>query len=392
MQRWNDSFYRDTWVEVNLDHIKENVRNIKASFKHTMEIMAVVKADGYGHGAIPVAETALEAGATYLAVAILDEAIQLRMAGIKAPILVLGAIRPEDLEIAASQDITVTVFSVEWLQRAQSLYQGQKKINMHMKFDTGMGRIGIRDQEEGKAVIEVIQEDNRFRLEGLYTHFATADELCDDYFNMQYERFTHIVNLMKEWKVDVSIIHCGNSATGLMHPNQAFNMFRLGISMYGLTPSIDIKDKLPVQLKEAFSLHSKLIQVKRVPPGEGISYGITYKTEGWEWIGTIPIGYADGWYRYHSLKRGSVLVNGEKVPFVGRICMDQCMVKLLHEEPARTQVTLIGSQGDQTISIDDVAERLSTINYEIPCMIGTRIPRVYLKNNRVYDVKNKIVP
>ncbi|WP_078429414.1 alanine racemase [Alkalihalobacterium alkalinitrilicum] len=392
MQRWNDSFYRDTWVEVNLDHIRENVRNIKASFKQNMEIMAVVKADGYGHGAIPVAETALEAGASYLAVAILDEALQLRAAHIQAPILVLGAIRPEDIEVAASHDITITVFSAEWLVRAKSLYQGGKKIKFHMKFDTGMGRIGIRDQEEGKAVIEALHDDKRFQLEGIYTHFATADELCDDYFNMQYERFNLIVTMMEKLEVDISIIHCGNSATGLMHPNQAFNMVRLGISMYGLTPSIEIKDRLPVQLKEAFSLHAKLIQVKNVPPGEGISYGITYKTTGWEWIGTIPIGYADGWYRYHSTNGGTVLVNGENVPFVGRICMDQCMVKLPRELPVGTKVTLIGSQGERMISIDEVAGRLSTINYEVPCMVGSRIPRVYIKNHEVYTVKNKLVP
>ncbi|MEB1805774.1 MAG: alanine racemase [Bacillaceae bacterium] len=392
MQRWNDSFYRDTWVEVNLDCIKENVRNIKASFQHKMDIMAVVKADGYGHGAVPVAEAALEAGASYLAVAVLDEAIQLRQADIKAPILVLGAIRPEDLEVAAKHDITITVFSAEWLERAETVYRGDKRIKIHVKFDTGMGRIGIREEKEGKAVIELIKDDQRFEIEGIYTHFATADELCDVYFNKQHERFIQLISLLEEWKVDISIIHCGNSATGLMHPEKAFNMFRLGISMYGLTPSMDIKDKLPVQLKEAFSLHSKLIQVKHVPPEEGISYGATYKTKEWEWIGTIPIGYADGWFRYHSTQNGTVLVDGQYVPFVGRICMDQCMVKLPYEIPVGSKVTLIGAQGDQMISVDDIAERLSTINYEIPCMIGPRIPRVYIKNSEVYAVKNKLVP
>ncbi|WP_216831445.1 alanine racemase [Alkalihalobacterium elongatum] len=392
MQRWNDSYYRDTWVEVNLDCIIENVKNIKASFQHSMDIMAVVKADGYGHGAVPVAEAAIEAGASYLAVAVLDEALQLRHANITAPILVLGAIRPEDLEIAAKYDVTVTVFAAEWLERAKGLYNGKKQIKIHLKFDTGMGRIGIRDRKEGKTVIELIKDDNRFLLEGIYTHFATADELCDEYFNKQHERFTQMICSLEEWQVDLSIIHCGNSATGLMHPDKAFNMFRLGISMYGLTPSIEIKDKLPVQLKEAFSLHSKLIQVKHVPPGEGISYGVTYKTSEWEWIGTIPIGYADGWFRYHSSQRGSVLVGGEYVPFVGRICMDQCMVKLPYEFPVGSKVTLIGCQGNQTVSIDDVAKRLSTINYEIPCMIGPRIPRVYLKNGEVYAVKNKLIP
>ncbi|WP_026675761.1 alanine racemase [Alkalihalobacterium bogoriense] len=384
-------YYRDTWVEVNLDCIEENIKNIKSIFKQDMNVMAVVKADGYGHGAVEVAKTALHAGAAYLAVAILDEAIMLRKAGIDAPILVLGYIRPEDVSIAVQYKITVTAMSRAWVENVQSIYKGKEQIFVHLKFDTGMGRIGITTEEEGNDVIEIIKRSDHFSIEGVFTHFATADELTFDYFEKQYVRFLRVLALFNKHEISIPYIHCGNSATGLRFPDRAFNMFRLGISMYGLTPSIEIKDLLPVRLKEAFSLHSRFTQVKHVPPGEGISYGATYQTKDWEWIGTIPIGYADGWYRYHSTNGGHVIVDGKKAPFVGRICMDQCMVRLPYEVKEGTKVTLIGQQQAESISIDDIAMRFATINYEVPCMIGQRVPRVYIRNNQIVSIKNKII-
>ncbi|UOE94360.1 alanine racemase [Alkalihalobacillus sp. LMS39] len=384
-------YYRDTWVEVNLDCIEENIKNIKSIFKQDMNVMAVVKADGYGHGAVEVAKTALHAGAAYLAVAILDEAIMLRKAGIDAPILVLGYIRPEDVIIAVQYQITVTATSRAWVENVQSVYKGTEQILVHLKFDTGMGRIGITTEEEGNDVIEIIKRSDRFLIEGVFTHFATADELTFDYFEKQYDRFLRVLAIFNKHEISIPYIHCGNSATGLRFPDRAFNMFRLGISMYGLTPSIEIKNQLPVLLKEAFSLHSRFTQVKHVPPGEGISYGATYQTKDWEWIGTIPIGYADGWYRYHSTNGGHVLVDGKKAPFVGRICMDQCMVRLPYEVKEGTEVTLIGRQQAESISIDDIAMRFATINYEVPCMIGQRVPRVYIRNNQIVSIKNKVL-
>ncbi|WP_078551276.1 alanine racemase [Bacillus alkalicellulosilyticus] len=385
-----DNFHRDTWVEVNLDCIENNVKRIKARFRQEMSVMAIVKADAYGHGAVEVAKTALAAGAVYLGVAILDEAIQLRKAGIHAPILVLGYIRPEELSIAAAYDITITVMSKSWVERALLSYHDSKVVNVHIKFDTGMGRIGITSKKEGHSVIDLINNSTNLKIEGIFTHFATADELDLTYFEMQSRRFTEIVENLKEIGVEPTYIHCGNSATGIRFPERSFNMFRLGISMYGLTPSIDIKDQLPVPLEEAISLRSRVIQVKKVPPGEGISYGATYVTKDWEWIGTIPIGYADGWYRYHSTHGGYVLVDGQIAPFVGRICMDQCMIRLPYQVEEGQEVTLIGQQGKQSITVDDVAQRLGTINYEIPCMLGQRIPRVFIRNNEIVSIKNKI--
>ncbi|WP_096201997.1 alanine racemase [Bacillus sp. FJAT-45350] len=385
-----EGYYRDTWVEVNLDYIEENIRSIKANFQRDIHVMAVVKADGYGHGATATANAAVKAGASYIGVALLDEALQLREDGVTVPILVLGRTRPKDIDLAIRNEITVTVFQKEWLIEANKESEEEKPLLVHVKFDTGMGRIGITTKEEGKDVIKCIKESSKFILEGVFTHFATADELDLSYFDKQYERFTDVLSWLNDWGASVRFIHCGNSATGLRFPDKAFNMFRLGISMYGLTPSIDIKAELPVHLKEAFSLRSKLVQVKQVPPGEGISYGKTYETKEWEWVGTIPIGYADGWYRYHSTSGGYVLIDGKKAPFIGRICMDQCMVKLPYQVEVGTTVTLIGADGGSMIGMDDVASRLRTINYEIPCMISYRVPRKYYQNGHEVSVRNRI--
>ena len=381
-------YYRDTWVEVDLDAIEANICAIKENFKRDIHVIAVVKADGYGHGAVQVAKAALRAKVTYLAVAILDEAIYLRKEGITAPILVLGYCKPEYVPYALKYNITLTVFQSDWLKKAKSYMDDKDKLNIHLKYDTGMGRIGITTEEEGNALIEEIKSTSLFHVEGIFTHFATADEINTDYFNKQYSRFLEVLKQLEEHGINPVYIHCGNSATGMRFPDQSFNMFRLGISMYGLTPSIEIKSILPVELKEAFSLKTKIIQVKQVPAGEGISYGATYVTSEPEWIATLPIGYADGWYRYHSSTGGYVLVNGKKAPFVGRICMDQCMIKLPEKVEEGTTVTLIGKDQGESISVDDIAQRLSTINYEIPCMINHRVPRIYYQKMEKIFVRN----
>ncbi|MCL7749637.1 alanine racemase [Halalkalibacter alkaliphilus] len=374
------TYYRDTWAEIDLSAIAHNVSSIKELYMdRNVQVMAVVKANGYGHGAVEVAKTALESGATYLAVALLDEALALREAGIEAPILVLGRIRPIDVQVAAKLNVMITVFQAEWLNEAKQFLHEGEHIQLHVKFDTGMGRIGLRTKEEATSLFQVVLEHEQFELIGIYTHYATADEVDLTYVNKQHERFKEMLGWVEEWGIRVPLIHSGNSAAGMRFPDKMFTLFRLGISMYGLTPSPEITEKLPVTLKPAFSLKSRLVQVKELPPGESISYGATYKTKEHEWIGTIPIGYADGWLRYHSTSGGVVLVNGERVPFVGRICMDQCMVKLPKKVETGTVVTLIGEDGNDKITMDEVAARLGTINYEIPCIIGPRVPRVYVK-------------
>jgi alanine racemase len=379
-------FYRDTWAEVDLDCIHANVTSVKEFLPEEVAVIAVVKANAYGHGDVQVAETALAAGAVYLAVAFMDEAIALREKGIKAPILVLGAIRPEDVQVAASYDITVTVFQIEWLEEAKKHLKTEAKISVHIKLDTGMGRIGIRDKKQLITIEQMISEDNRFFLEGVFTHFATADELDQSYFQQQLELFYEMLEVFKKRP---RYIHSGNSAAALRFPKAYFNAVRIGIAMYGLTPSREMEQEISIPLKEAFSLRSKLVHVKKLQKGDKVSYGATYVAEKEEWIGTIPIGYADGWIR--KLQGQEVLVKGTRSPIVGRICMDQCMVRLPGYVPVGTTVTLIGHQADQFISVNEIAGKLDTINYEIPCIIATRVPRLYQKGGEIVDLKNYLL-
>lgn len=388
MMRNEISFYRDTWVEINLDHLTTNITLMKNHLPNGIKLFAVVKANAYGHGDIQIAKAALEAGAYGLAVAILDEAISLRNQGIEAPILVLGASRASDAPLAAKLGIALTVFRKEWLEDAASqLGQEENKLIVHVKCDTGMGRIGVREIDELKEVEQFLSAHSKvFLFEGLFTHFATADEVNTSYFEKQLEAFKKMVAALN---VKPSLIHCANSATSLRFNQSEFNAVRYGIAMYGLSPSEEMKALLPFELHQVFSLHTKITNVKKVLKGDSISYGAVYKAEKEEWIATLPIGYADGWIR--KLQGQEVLVDGIRVPIVGRICMDQCMIKLPHYIPVGTQVTLIGSQGEENITMDEIARKLDTINYEVPCLTSIRIPRIYKRSNQIVEVDNRLL-
>jgi alanine racemase len=378
-------YYRDTWVEVNLDAISSNVSHLKEHLPKNVQIMAVVKADGYGHGALEVAEAAVEAGATWLGVALLDEALALRKAGIRIPILVLGWTRPEDVSIASKHMISLTVFQKEWLQKAQALHTSPHPVLLHIKMDTGMGRIGIKTKAELVEVIEAMRQDKRFFVEGAFTHFATADEPENAFFYEQNKRFDTFLGWLKELGINPNLIHSANTATALRKVSNLYNMVRFGISMYGLAPSPSLKRTLPFPIKEAFSLYSELVHVKQVQAGEGVGYGSSFIAPKKMWVGTIPIGYADGWIR--QLTGTDLIIKGRKVKIIGRICMDQLMVELDQPYEVSEKVTLLG-EGNP---IDLVAEKLNTINYEVPCMISARVPRIYLKNGKKIKVKNPIL-
>lgn len=385
MESW-ENFYRDTWVEVDIDAIKDNVSQMRSHLPDDVQLIAVVKANAYGHGDAQVAKVALENGASYLAVAFLDEALGLRKKGINAPILVLGSTRPTDVNLAAKHHISLTVFQEEWLTEASLILDQKAAITIHLKLDTGMGRIGVRDIPTLKAMESAIHMDKRIHLEGVYTHFATADRLDDSYFKKQLETFHKMISQLQS---KPSMIHASNSAASLREPAAYFNAVRFGISMYGLSPSEEIKGELPFPLKEAFSLRAKLTHIKRLSRGDKVSYGNTYEVEDEEWIGTLPIGYADGWTR--KLQGAEVLIDGMRVPIVGRICMDQCMIGLPKEFPIGTVVTLIGKDKEGVISVDEIAEWLETINYEIPCMISNRVPRIYVRAGKEPIIDNKIL-
>lgn len=379
-------FYRDTWAEVDLDDISANIRSIKSILPEKVNIIAVVKANAYGHGAVQVAKCALNSGANYLAVAFLDEALALREKGIEAPILVLGASRPRDVKIAAQHKITLTAFQYEWFLDAQSFLEKHETLQVHIKIDTGMGRIGIRSIKEVNAIEDFVKQDVRFHIEGVYTHFATADELDNSYLLFQQEKFQEMLNVLQE---KPKLIHCSNSAAALRFPSASWNAVRIGIAMYGLTPSIEMEHLLPVPLKEAFSLHTRIVYVKQLQKGEKVSYGATYEAGEEEWIGTLPIGYADGWIR--KLQGQEVIVEGVRAPVVGRICMDQCMIKLPHYVPIGTKVTLIGEQNDEKISTNEIAKKLETINYEVPCIISSRVPRIFKQSGEIVELRNSLL-
>jgi alanine racemase len=381
-----EQFHRDTWAEINLDNIYDNVAAMRNHLSANTKMFAVVKANGYGHGDYEIAKTALDAGADFLAVAFLDEAVSLREKGIEAPILVLGATRPESARLAAEYKITLTIFRAEWIDQAGSVISGEHPLKVHIKCDSGMGRLGIRTKEELTLLEGKLRKDERFEFEGIYTHFATADEIDVDYFKKQWDLFRQMLSWLSKRP---ALVHAANSAAALRFEGIEFNAVRMGISMYGLSPSPEIKSSLPFELKQAMSLRTMIVNVKELYPGDSVSYGATYTAKEREWIATLPVGYADGWIR--KLQGQDVLVNGIRVPIVGRICMDQCMIKLPGQFPLGTEVTLIGQSGDDFISVDEIAERLETINYEITCLISIRVPRVYVRNQKIIKIVNPLL-
>ncbi|MGN7946158.1 alanine racemase [Bacillus sp. 22446] len=383
-----NAFYRDTWAEIDLTAIKHNVSHMKDHIGQNVQLMAVVKANAYGHGDIEVARAALEAGADLLAVAFLDEAISLRNKGVKAPILVLGAVPSEYVKVAVRYNVIMTAYSIDWLREVVKVMKGQmgQPIRFHLKIDSGMNRLGVKTIEQVSEVKELVHDHSFLQLEGVFTHFATADEKDENYFGMQVDTFK---TLLQPLHTDKLLIHCANSAAGLRFKDTLFNMVRFGISMYGLSPSEEIKDELPFQLEEALSLHTKLAHVKPIQKGESVSYGATYTANQDTWIGTIPIGYADGWIR--KLAGTEVLVGGKRRKIAGRVCMDQFMVDLKKDIPAGEPVVLIGAQGEDKISVDEIAKRLETINYEVTCSVGYRVPRVYIEDGKRVHVRNPLL-
>lgn len=368
------NIYRRTWAEVNLSAIAHNITVLRGLLPTGAKVMGVIKADGYGHGSVETARVLINCGVDFLVVALLEEAIKLREAGITAPILVIGRVHPEDVFIAAKEDITLTVYQKEWVEQVGRLSLTDP-LSIHLEFETGMNRTGIASIEELHAVVDAVKEADNLRITGAYTHFAKADEQKAAMYYEQRDRYKEMAQVLRDIYEEPFITHMGNSAAGIQYPEEMLDYTRFGVSLYGLYPSSEIKDLENVDLRQSMSLYSELMQVKRVKAGEVISYGGTYKAEEDEWIGTVPIGYADGWSR--SLQGFHVLVDGKKCPIVGRICMDSMMIKLDQAYETGKRVTLIGEDNGTFISMDDVALHLDTICYEIPVMLTKRIPRLY---------------
>jgi alanine racemase len=375
---------RPTAIEVNLNAIRHNIEIIRDRLPDQVEVMAIVKANAYGHGAVPVARESLNAGATYLGVAFLDEAIELRRAGIEAPILILGYTPLDCLHLAQSYEITCTFLDADYVSKAlASLSQDLPPLKVHIKIDSGMGRIGFTDLPSLLDSCLKIADSPKCQLEGVFTHFATADEQDETYTLSQYEQFSYWLMELKRIGIEPEIVHMNNSAAAIRYPDWGSQLgkrlVRFGIGLYGLQPSRFIRDQFALDLQPALSLKSQIIQLKQVAPGTTISYGRTYATEGNGVIATIPIGYGDGYSRLLS-NRAEVLVRGRRARIVGRICMDQCMVDVTHIPGVQVgdEVVLIGKQGDEEITADELAERMGTINYEVVTILGKRIPRIYI--------------
>jgi alanine racemase len=381
------------WAEINLDHIAHNVREIRRITDKKAEIMGVVKADAYGHGVMEVARTLLQHGVSRLAVSMLDEAVQLRKNGITVPILVLSYTDPRRAEEIILHDVTQAVFSHDLAGAlSDAAVRLKRNVKIHIKIDTGMTRVGFMP---GYSAIKNVLEINklpRIIIEGLFTHFASADEREKEYTYMQFERFMSICSELNRIGVYIPIKHCANSAAIVEFPEMHLDMVRPGIILYGMYPSEEV-DKSRIDLRPAMTLKANVILVKDVEPNTCISYGRIFTTARASRIVTIPIGYADGYTRMLSNK-GKVLVNGEIAPVVGRVCMDQCMIDVTDlgsEVKVGDEAVLFGSQGDSRIAIEEVAAAIGMINYEMVCIIGKRIPRAYLEGGRVSTVLNYLI-
>ncbi|CAM4181829.1 alanine racemase [Paenibacillus alkaliterrae] len=394
-----DSFYRPTRVEISLDALKRNLQAFRNAMPDGCRLMASVKANAYGHGAVEIAREAERFGVEYFGVAFLDEALQLRKAGIQTPILVLGFVAADALPVARDNNVTISLFREDIIEAAAKLPNDSagRRLKVHIKIDSGMGRLGVLGQESAEAFIEKALNVPQLEVEGMFTHYARADEADKSYTKLQYDRFQSIVAYVKRQNLSIPIIHAANSAAGIDTPEWAGGMLRLGISMYGLYPSAEV-NRQRIELEPVMTLKTEVVMVKTAPAGWGISYGSRYVTEGEERIGTLPIGYADGFSRMLTGKANG-LVRGVKVPIRGTICMDQCMISLdfavaganaAPVEPGE-EVVLIGRQGNAVITVEEVAQQLGTINYEVTCMLAARVPRLYVNGGRTSAVYNPLV-
>lgn len=387
--------YRPTVAEIHLDDLRANYEAFRAVLPQETKFMGCVKANAYGHGAVEVTRELERLGADYVSVAFLEEALELRQAGILLPVLVLGYTPPEGIAAAWENNITVTMFTPEVLDAVRALpVRAEHRLKVHIKIDSGMGRLGL-PPEDAPAFIAEAQSVAQAELEGMFTHFARADERNKSYTLMQHRRFMSVAEALRDMNINIPIIHTGNSATAIDTPLLSINMVRVGISLYGYYPSAEV-NREQVALHPVMTLKTQAVFVKTLPPDSGISYGTRYFTASDEVIATLPVGYADGYSRMLTGK-AEVLIRGRRVPVVGTICMDQCMVSLksfageAEQIQAGEEVVLIGRQGAESITADELALHLGTIPYEILCMVAHRVPRVYVREGKTVTLVNPLL-
>lgn len=377
-----------TWAEINLDALAHNMKEIRKITNPHAKIMAVVKADAYGHGVAECAKTLYENGADCFAVATLDEAIELRTVLKEVPVLILGSSMGVEIPELLKYNIMPNVYTLEFAQQlSDAAVRADRVIKLHVKIDTGMSRIGyvVGDGDNTAVADEIRHIYNlpNIEIEGIFSHFSTSDESDDTYTRMQFDRFMNVCGLLEDMGVHIPIKHICNSAGIMMYPEYHLDMVRPGVILYGMYPSNDV-DKSRLDLRYVMSLKSMITYVKDIEPGRGVSYGKEYIADGDARIATVPIGYADGYIR-RLAKNARIAVGGRLFKIAGRICMDQCMIDVSSvNNIKRGDEALIF--GDGEVTVDDMAEWLETINYEIPCMLSRRIPRVYLKGGKTVNV------
>lgn len=370
---------------IDLDAIADNIKLITSKLNSGTRLLAVIKADGYGHGAIPIAQMIDNDDAIWgVGVATIEEALALRNAKIKKPILLLGFTFEEDYESVANNDLTPTIFTLKQAQALSKVArEAGKTINIHIAVDTGMNRIGFADDGESIIDIDRIFGLEKICVEGIFTHFARADELNHQPTKTQIERFEKFVEQLIENGINIPQQHCNNSAGIMQFARANKQVVRAGISIYGLYPSEEMMN-LGIKLVPAMSITSHITHVKMIKSGAAVSYGGTYVANKETKVATIPVGYADGYPRSLSNK-GYVLIAGHKAPIIGRICMDQFMVDVSDVPDVKEldEVVLLGNSGDKTITMENLSELSNKFNYEFACGINKRVPRIYKKNDNL---------
>ncbi len=380
-----------TWTEVNLDAIAQNVRNIKELIGEKKVLMAVVKGNAYGHDILEVSSVVLKNGASRLAVARLEEGIFLRKAGVAVPILILGLTLKQQAELLVSYNITPAVCEYEMIEKlSESAIKEDKVIKVHLKVDTGMGRIGIFSHDI-LSFIKKVRALKNVEIEGIFTHFSVADEKNKTYTEEQFKKFMEVLTLLEKEEIRIPIKHVGNSATLLDLPHMWLDLVRPGISIYGLYPSTEVQKT--IKLIPAHSFRTRIVFLKELSSGEYISYGRTYTTiKKRTKIASLPVGYADGYNRLLS-NQGEVLVRGRRFPIIGRICMDQCMIDVssLREVKIGDEVVLWGRQGEEEITVEEISEKIGTINYEIVHLPDKkRVPKLFIKDRKPWKIKTML--
>lgn len=367
-----------TWAEVNLTNIVHNLNEIRRRVAPGVKILPAVKANAYGHGAVEVSQALAEAGADMFGVAAVSEGVELREAGIAQPILMFGCVLPDLIETALSNALALTVCDVTLAQAISATAQKlDVKVSVHIKVDTGMGRIGVCCEKAMDLIRSVLALPN-LSFDGIWTHFPTADEKDPGFAREQIARFDQIIQSMRGEHIPVPARHAANSGAIAQLPSAHMDLVRPGLSLYGYHPTDDMR--LDLDLRPAMTLKTRVSFLKNLPAGASVSYGRTYTTSRPTRAATLPIGYADGFNRLLS-NRGAVLIHGKRAPIMGRICMDQCVVDVTDLPQVRVgdEVVVYGTQGGETLSVESVAKALGTIPNEVVCAVGKRIPRVHVR-------------